>query len=995
MFNNNYDRNSKNYFNNSKESQDEQIKYKINNNIDFGRQSKSKFFEYTNLFNQSHSNNNINRNIPAQINSTNKNLFLHNTQYKIRDLNYTNYSNFYRETNNQPYPLNNNFQNIHNINTINNNFQNQNLFRYNDLNTQKNEMNYTNISNGNDNNMYSTQQKRSYSEINRRSTPINGGIDYSQSNKRLFNGIPINYSEHNFYHGKNTINQEFNNNNYNVAKVNQSSPINNNNIITNNNKYNYNSSNNTINNFYEEMQKEKEKERRQKENYSEILKKQIEEKKKRKEIEKQKEKEYDLRIEKQYQEYLKQQKEIENNNQNNNQNDFEKYSIKRPISNREKPISDIINEMNINNMNNSKQNIQLIVNKEKIKNRTNYNNFNSDNFNEETKTRNKGSTASSSFINSGKGIIDSFYKQIKSIEEFQNDFNNPLTNNIPNKITINTKKEDSLGFTLKNKAETEEMIDKLIKETDDYLQETLQQTFPDINNNREEKEKNIYDILNKEKNQSQNEKIEFKGTFGKNQIINTNLQKTSQFNIPKNEQMQNNIEKKINMNSNKIFGDTRRKEIEINNQIGNSFNNNNKNNNRKKEDNKNEKKNEIINIDELLKGIDLKALNYRSKYEEVGEDKNKETIKKDENRDVENQKIEESMKSFSKLVSSKTNNETWKKDSLEENIKDKENINDSSNELNDSDKKEQNNKDEIENKKKIMNFLNNRKKDKKIKYKLKQIDYTPFQNTEENINSEIKQQAINSSIKLNGPLNPNLKITFGKDVNLLSNQSIKFNQEKTKNNNISNFTFGKNNENAFKFNTSIKNVNENINNESLEEEDEEKYDIKINDENDINYDNMLNKNDDIKFLDFDNFLDISKINKNINEDDLCNIRYTPEEELQQNKKVTEALNDAIDSSDEEELNKVKTNLQDNVNFSGGNTIGLNKQDINEKNKLVENENNNDDNVSNKNNEKLNKEEIENNIENSYDKQNKNSKKEEDIESDTDSDINENKDNNDE
>ena len=306
---------------------------------------------------------------------------------------------------------------------------------------------------------------------------------------------------------------------------------------------------------------------------------------------------------------------------------------------------------------------------------------------------------------------------------------------------------------------------------------------------------------------------------------------------------------------------------------------------------------------------------------------------------------------------------------------------------------DQSNKDEIENKKKIMNFLNNRKKDKKIKYKLKQIDYTPFQNTEENINSEIKQQAINSSIKLNGPLNPNLKITFGKDSNLLSNQSIKFNQEKSKNNIISNFTFGKNNENAFKFNTSIKNVNENINNESLEEEDEEKYDIKINDENDINYDNMLNKNDDIKFLDFDKFLDISKINKNYNEDDLCNIRYTPEEELQQNKKVTEALNDAIDSSDEEELNKLKTNIQDNVHFSGGNTIGLNEQDINEKNKLVENENNNDDNLLNKSNEKLNKEEIENNRENSYDKQNKNSKKEEDIESD--SDFDENKDNNDE
>ena len=46
---------------------------------------------------------------------------------------------------------------------------------------------------------------------------------------------------------------------------------------------------------------------------------------------------------------------------------------------------------------------------------------------------------------------------------------------------------------------------------------------------------------------------------------------------------------------------------------------------------------------------------------------------------------------------------------------------------------------------------------------------------------------------------------------------------------------------------------------------------------------MLNKNNEIKFLDFDNFLDISKINKNNNdnEDDLCNIRYTAEEEKEQ------------------------------------------------------------------------------------------------------------------
>ena len=73
---------------------------------------------------------------------------------------------------------------------------------------------------------------------------------------------------------------------------------------------------------------------------------------------------------------------------------------------------------------------------------------------------------------------------------------------------------------------------------------------------------------------------------------------------------------------------------------------------------------------------------------------------------------------------------------------------------------------------------------------------------------------------------------------------------------------------------------------------------------------MFNKKeDDLKFLDFDNFLDISKINKNKSDpDDLCNIRYTPEEEQQQNKKVKEALKDAIDSLDEEETNNKKKKI---------------------------------------------------------------------------------------
>ena len=82
----------------------------------------------------------------------------------------------------------------------------------------------------------------------------------------------------------------------------------------------------------------------------------------------------------------------------------------------------------------------------------------------------------------------------------------------------------------------------------------------------------------------------------------------------------------------------------------------------KRKKKKNKKKNNIVNVDELLKGINLQALNYHSKYEEIEEDKNVKSTK-NENRE-QNQKLEESLKSVSKLVSSKSNNETWKKDSI-------------------------------------------------------------------------------------------------------------------------------------------------------------------------------------------------------------------------------------------------------------------------------------------------------------------------------------------
>lgn len=135
------------------------------------------------------------------------------------------------------------------------------------------------------------------------------------------------------------------------------------------------------------------------------------------------------------------------------------------------------------------------------------------------------------------------------------------------------------------------------------------------------------------------------------------------------------------------------------------------------------------------------------------------------------------------------------------------------------------------------------------------------------------------------------------------------------------FTFGENTGNVIKNNVSIKVINEKVaENNNEDSDDEEKYDIKVNSENDINYDDMLKKkDDDIKFLDFDNFLDVSntKIKKKNNDnndknelDDLCNIRYEEDDQKNNaiiNKKVSEALKDAADSSDEEELKKNKDN----------------------------------------------------------------------------------------
>ena len=136
---------------------------------------------------------------------------------------------------------------------------------------------------------------------------------------------------------------------------------------------------------------------------------------------------------------------------------------------------------------------------------------------------------------------------------------------------------------------------------------------------------------------------------------------------------------------------------------------------------------------------------------------------------------------------------------------------------------------------------------------------------------------------------------------------------------------------------------------------------------------LKTKNTDIKFLDFDKFLDISNIkmdkNNKIDLDDLCNVRYITEEEEQKNKvnfnkKVSEALKDALDSSDEEEMktkNKQMKKIEDII-ISGKDTLGPREKNNNLENiinnEIIEkdliNENINDINSikNNENNEKV-------------------------------------------
>ena len=105
--------------------------------------------------------------------------------------------------------------------------------------------------------------------------------------------------------------------------------------------------------------------------------------------------------------------------------------------------------------------------------------------------------------------------------------------------------------------ETEEMMDRIIKEADDYLKGTLQQSFT----NKENKQNILYKILNN--GQNPNKILEFQRSFGSNEII-PNLKETNKNSKENNNNNINNIQNNYK-NENNIVKNN--KKIKENNNI--------------------------------------------------------------------------------------------------------------------------------------------------------------------------------------------------------------------------------------------------------------------------------------------------------------------------------------------------------------------------------------------------------------------------------------------
>lgn len=387
------------------------------------------------------------------------------------------------------------------------------------------------------------------------------------------------------------------------------------------------------------------------------------------------------------------------------------------------------------------------------------------------------------------------------------------------------------------------------------------------------------------------------------------------------------------INSNFTFGEKALKDLNSNNSLND--NNLNNNNNANNDNMNNSKKKKTFGVDSLIKNIDMDALNYYSKYENENYNNNSNNLKESSNGNLkesnnnnlkestnrnDNNQMEQSMKSVSKLVSSSIKGNylsTWKKKSMNGNESIKEEA-DNENENPNENQKENENENEKEFE--INNFDN---------YNNNNYNNNGYNN----YNNTLKGSQLRESLK-----NIDLQMTFGEGGNILSSDSIKI---KNNNDTIKRNVFAK--EKKVKF----------LESKDEDEDEEENYD-NIYNSNNNNFDsNKYSSNNQTKkgneFLDFDNFCDAPNSNNSTlkftlkktnnpnnnnndileSEGNICNFYGDTKGKVISRNEITQKVNDALldakDSSEEEnniDEDEENDKIQNQLNFFGD-TLGKN------------------------------------------------------------------------
>ena len=412
---------------------------------------------------------------------------LNNDPYKMnKRFNESNSSNNYNSTNYSSFQNNNVENKYPNNNDINRHsqysgFYNRNNNSYNEINNYQPMPPYPRNSNMN-----------SMNNINRMKYNI-------ESHEMInFNGLNLNIGSkiNNNNHHNNYNNFPGNNsyeNNFRRSKYSNKSE----NISIGNNHYNINLSSITSQDIAQSFEKQKkENERKKKEEYSNILKQQIQEKNKRKELEKQKklkeEMEYEQKYENPYKDMIskdldeKLSKYKNNNNKSNDIINNDEQIIKK--NNIENNFGNEGNILDKNILETLRKNQYPLINDikeiENINNKNRKNNYKLEN----NEFRNQKISTNSSMIKSGLSIIEGN----KSKENFyQKEINDEKD------INNSNKKIDS------NK-ETELFLDKIIQKTD-MLTQTLNK--PSVDD--DQRMKDIIKVLENKKNDKFNNRDNF------------------------------------------------------------------------------------------------------------------------------------------------------------------------------------------------------------------------------------------------------------------------------------------------------------------------------------------------------------------------------------------------------------------------------------------------------------------------------------------------------